>query len=140
MRPFSWVRASAALALVACGSGAVGGDPTFGTAPFATVTTDSGKLDVALYSSPDPIGRVSSVELVVTDAVSGAPVDALGLDITPWMPAMGHGASTLPVVVAKGDGVYVASDVVLAMPGEWQLRTKVSGTVDDTFVTTVEVP
>ncbi len=35
---------------------------------------------------------------------------------------MGHGSSRVPVVIAEPSGRYVATDVVLFMPGEWQLR------------------
>ncbi len=35
---------------------------------------------------------------------------------------MGHGSSRVPVVIAEPGGLYVVTDVVLFMPGEWQLR------------------
>lgn len=122
--------------LAGCASSSGGG---FGATPFESTTTDGGKLSVALYSSPDPIARVSSVELVVSDARSGAPVDGLDISIEPFMPSMGHGASTEPTITAKGGGVYVASDVLMVMPGTWQLRTTFTGAVSDTLVTTVDV-
>ena len=128
------------VALVACSSGGPSAPPSFGATPFATVTSDGGKLHVAAFSSPDPIARESALELVVTDATSGAPVDGLAIAIVPWMPAMGHGASTLPTVVDQGGGVYVATDLILAMPGDWQLRGQASGPVDDTFVIDASVP
>ena len=131
------MRALALALLLACSSSAGGG---FGAKPFANVTSDGGKLSVALYSSPDPIARVSSVKLVVTDAASGAPVDGLAVSIEPWMPAMGHGASTEPTITVSGGGVYLATNVLMVMPGEWQLRTTFSGAVNDTMVTTVDVP
>ncbi len=46
----------------------------------------------------------------------------LAIDLVPWMPAMGHGTSTIARVESSGGGHYVASDVALIMPGEWQLR------------------
>jgi nitrogen fixation protein FixH len=126
--------------LAACSSGPADTSTGFGTTPFATVTGDSGNLDAAMYSSPDPIARVSSVEIVVTDAASGAPVDGLSVAIVPWMPSMGHGSSTVPTITAQGGGVYVATNLILFMPGEWQLRVSANGPVSDTFVATVEVP
>ncbi len=128
------------LLFAACASGPGGGEPTFGATPFATLTGDAGRLSVALYSSPDPMARVSSLELVVTDAQTQAPVDGLDVAIVPWMPAMGHGASTEPTVTANGGGTYVATNVILAMPGEWQLRVTITGAASDTCVATVDVP
>jgi hypothetical protein len=130
------VKALVFAALLACSSSSGGG---FGAQPFTTATSDGGKLSVALYSSPDPIARVSSVELVVTDATSGTPVDGLDVSIEPFMPAMGHGASTQPTLEAKGGGVYIATNVLMVMPGEWQLRTTFAGSVSDTLVTSVDV-
>ena len=40
----------------------------------------------------------------------------------------------------QGNGVYLVSDVILVMPGEWQLRVQATGAASDSFVTTVEVP
>jgi YtkA-like protein len=118
----------------ACSGG--GSSETFGAAPAATVT--DGVLDVQVFV-PTPLVRgVGEVKLVVRDA-AGAPVDGLSVDLQPWMPAMGHGSSTVPVVTGAGGGVYVASDVALLMAGEWQLRTTVSGAVADSFVAEVSV-
>ena len=133
------MKGSLALAFVlACSTSP--GSASFGTTPFATATSDQGKLDVAMYSSPDPIARVSSVKLVVKGAQRGAPVDGLTVAIVPFMPAMGHGSSTTPTVTGQGQGTYVASDVVMPMAGQWELRTSMSGPVVDTLVVDVQVP
>jgi len=61
--------------------------------------------------------------LVVRSALNARPVSDLNVDVLPWMPAMGHGASTTPVVVAGQEaGSYVATNVNLFMPGVWELR------------------
>lgn len=123
----------------ACSSDA-GSPPAFGATPFASGAGDSGALAVAMYSAPDPIARVSTLELVVTDVATGSPATGLAITVVPWMPAMGHGTSTQPTVVEQGGGVYVVSNVILFMPGEWQLRVQASGPTSDTFVATVDVP
>jgi hypothetical protein len=66
------------------------------------------------------------VELVITDAATGAPVEGLTISMTPWMPAMGHGTCCTPVFTDNGGGRYVSTAVSLFMPGEWQLRTEIS--------------
>ena len=129
-----------AFALAACASGPGSGEPTFGATPFATPACDAGTLAIAMYSSPDPIARVSALEVIVTDAQTHAPLDGLDVAIVPWMPAMGHGASTVPTVTPKGGGAYVAENVILAMPGQWQLRVTITGAASDTCVATVDVP
>ena len=108
---------------------------------IATPTSDSGKLHVAIHSAPyEPlVAGQQCVELVVTDASNGAAVDVLTVTLTPWMPAMGHGASVTPTVTPLGDGRYVFTTVSLFMPGEWQLRTQFSGQVTDSVEPTFSV-
>jgi hypothetical protein len=89
-------------------------------------------LKLAVYTDPQPPTEGSlSVRYVITDATSAQPVDGLSLSIVPWMPAMGHGTSVVPSVSAGGGGVYNLSNVYLFMPGQWQLRTAISGAVTD---------
>lgn len=114
----------------------------FPAAPLTMLVTDGQKLKVDLRTSPDqpPTVGVDSVELVVTDGESGAPLDGLTVTMTPWMPAMGHGASVPPELQAMGKGRYVFTNVSLFMPGEWQLRTQFSGEVSDCVEPIFNVP
>ena len=111
--------------------------------PVAVATGSSGKLSVAVYTTPTqpPPAGLDGVELVVTDAVTGAPVEGLSIAMTQWMPAMGHGASGAgPTFTEKGNGRYLSSAVSLFMPGEWQLRTQLSGPISDFVVPAFDVP
>jgi hypothetical protein len=63
-----------------------------------------------------------AAEYTVTDP-QGAPVDGLTLQVTPWMPAMGHGTSVDPTVSVQGQGIYLVQDIYFYMPGQWELRT-----------------
>jgi hypothetical protein len=137
-----------ALALFALGctgesSGSAGGGAgaTFPDAPLATVPSDHGGLSIAVRTAPDqpPARGLTDVELVVTDK-SGAPVDGLELSVQPWMPQMGHGASTKPKIEAKGAGHYVVSDVALFMPGRWELRTSIAGPMKDSATIDLQIP
>jgi len=80
---------------------------------------------------------LNTIEIVVTDEQT-KPVDGLTISLVPWMPAMGHGTSATPQIGPQGSGRYVASDVALIMPGEWQLRAAL--TTDEDAVVTVELP
>jgi hypothetical protein len=126
------------LGVLACSSAP--SNPAFGTQPFNTVTSAACNVELKAYSAPDPIVRgSSSIELVATDLATNAPKADLAIAIVPFMPAMGHGSSTEPTVVDHGGGVYVANDVVMPMPGTWQLRTSITGACSDAIVVVVDV-
>ena len=130
------------MALVSgCSSPASADGASFSGSPFASFTTDGGKLHVDLRTAPDqpPSRGVENVELVVHDE-SGAAVSGLTIDVVPWMPAMGHGASLQPRVEAAGEGRYVVSDVHFFMPGDWQLRLTFSGPVEDHAAPVLQIP
>ena len=52
--------------------------------------------------------------------------DATAVEVTVWMPSMGHGAPSEPRVVKEQDGSYRLEDVVFSMPGTWELKIKVT--------------
>ena len=115
-------------------------DPIFPLASYLTLTSDSGNLTVEVRTSPDQPFQVGggSVQYLVRDR-QGLPVDGLTFNVTPWMPAMGHGASVKPTGASSGDGAYVISGVSLYMAGLWELRTSISGGVSDSLAPSVEV-
>ena len=117
------------------------GASSFPAAPLTTLATEAGALDLAVRTSPSqpPARGVNRVEYTVTDA-SGAPVTGLAVDVEPWMPAMGHGASVKPSFEEQGQGRYVAREVDLFMPGRWELRTTLSGPVSDRATIVFDVP
>jgi hypothetical protein len=98
--------------------------------PAAVVTSDTGGYTVSVHSAPDamPTRGVNTLRLDVTRVADGAPVSGLELDVVPWMPAHGHGASVKPTV-APGSvpGSYTVSNVALFMPGLWEIRTTIGG-------------
>lgn len=130
----------------ACGSSGNGSDsatgtPTFDQAALTEVHGDSNALAVAVRTwpaQPPELGN-TSIQLTVTAASSGEPAAGLSLDVLPWMPAMGHGTSKVPVVTETAPGVYQLDNVYMYMPGTWQLRTTFSGAVDDHVVPSFQV-
>jgi hypothetical protein len=128
----------AVLLVMACCSSAP--PPSFGTTPVVTVTSAACGVSFDVYSAPDPLVRgPSSIKLAAHDLTTNTPKPGLAITIVPFMPAMGHGSATDPAVVDQGGGVYVASDVVMAMPGTWQLRTSIAGACTDAIVIDVDV-
>ena len=134
--------ASACLCALGCGgesSGAETPPPVFSGAPALSVVSASGALGTAVRFSPEaPVVGLDAAELTITDA-SGAAVGGLTVVVVPWMPAHGHGSSTRPTVSEQAPGVYVATPINFFMPGEWELRTTLSGPIDDTVTPAVVV-
>lgn len=106
-----------------------------------TVLSESGALSIAwkCVSHDAPARGLNRFELSIASTENEAPVDGLALSIVPFMPAMGHGSSTVPEITALGDGKYEADEVVLSMPGVWELRTTISGAEPDYAVPRVEI-
>jgi hypothetical protein len=127
--------------LVGCGGSAKPAPaPSFGGAALLTLESDSGSLEVTVRSSPQPAARgEDAFQFTLTDA-SGKPISGLALSVQPWMPAMGHGSSVTPDVQESQPGTYLVTNVILSMPGSWQLRTSVQGSVKDSFAPTFEIP
>jgi hypothetical protein len=66
--------------------------------------------------------------------------DLEGAEITivPWMPDMGHGVKTKPVVTDKGKGLYIAENVEFSMSGLWILKVTVKkGDTEDKTIFTI---
>jgi hypothetical protein len=135
----------AGAALLGCSGGDDGdggdGGNSFAPTPLATVSSDGAKLRIEVRTSPEqpPSRGILAVEYRITGK-DGAPVDGLTLSVVPWMPDMGHGTSITPTVTAMGDGTYVISDVELFMPGQWDLRTQVTGSLEDSVTPTFQIP
>ena len=148
MRVSRYLRSPAVLAggvaivLCACSGGAPPSSGSFPEAALTTVMSEGASFRVEVRTAPEQplVVGLDSVELTVTDAVTGAPVDGLSVEMTPWMPSMGHGTSVVPILDAQGHGRYVFTNVSLFMPGEWQLRTTFSGAIDDRVAPVFDVP
>ncbi|GAC1351813.1 MAG: hypothetical protein NVSMB1_08480 [Polyangiales bacterium] len=123
----------ALLLIVSCSGSSDGSssDLRFPARALMIVTSAEGRLKVEVRSSPQPLTRgVGAIELVVTDAL-GAPQSTLSVTAIPWMVSHGHGTSVTPNVLVMGDGRYVLTNVNFFMPGKWELRTTMSGSVSD---------
>jgi hypothetical protein len=108
---------------------------SFSAAPLTTLTSSSGALSVEIRTSPQPPVRgIIDAELTVTRVADGSPVDGLAVAVSPWMPAMNHGAST-PTITPEGGGKYLVTELDLFMAGFWELRTTLSGDAGSEAVT-----
>lgn len=90
------------------------------------VITDDGQYSVEMLIIGNMLKvGMNSLDLIVHDSDDH---DLLGADITvtPWMPSMGHGVKEMARVSEKGGGLYSVENVEISMPGNWQLRVKVS--------------
>jgi hypothetical protein len=107
--------------------------PRFPAAPLATFASTTKAVTVALRTMPAQppyVGPGSEAQLMITDA-NGQPVTGLTVAALPWMPVMGHGTPVATKVVEQGAGVYLVEDLSPSMPGEWELKLTISGSVTD---------
>jgi hypothetical protein len=115
-----------------CGAAPSVAENGFPAEPLVSLTSMSRQLQVALRTSPQPPTRgAQSAEYTVTSAANGEPVSGLSLRVVPWMPAMGHGTSSVPSIEETAPGTYVVTNVYLYMAGFWVLRTTISGSMVD---------
>jgi hypothetical protein len=121
---------AALLGAVACSGSS--DSPTAATSFPLEKPSDSGALSIQVTATPDPptVGT-NSFELTITRTADGSTVDGLTVAVVPYMPSMGHGTSAPPTVIAEGGGKYLVSNVYLFMPGVWELKTTISGAVND---------
>jgi hypothetical protein len=98
-----------------------------------TKSGHDGKFSVVLQSSsPAPDGPGSEDWMILVKDSGGSSVSGATLDVTPFMPAMGHGTPIAVVATDQGGGMYDLNPVNLFMPGEWQVTIGISkgGTTD----------
>jgi hypothetical protein len=145
LRRNEWIFSLATLVAAAslgCSSADASTSPTtsFPDAPYLVVMSDHGQLAIEVRTGPSqPPGRgETDVKLVVRDA-AGVLVEGLDIEVTPWMPLMGHGTSVTPAVLEGGGGTYFLRNVSMYMAGVWELRTKFSGPVMDSATPVFEV-
>ena len=117
------------------GAGAAPEEVGFFGDPTAITTSDASDLRVALYTSPraNPVRGKNSVRLDLSAASMG-PSPELDVQLTTLMPAMGHGSGMEPELVDIEGHRYTFENVVLHMPGVWELRVAVSGDIEDELV------
>lgn len=116
-------------AVLGCGSAAE---------PSAATKGEQGHVLVELRAPVDPVRGSVPVELRLLDP-SGRPVDGLDVTLDALMPAHGHGASTMPALAGKGDGVYTGSGLGLTMAGRWELHVTIAGALEDRATLSVDV-
>lgn len=131
---------AAALLLHVTGCAAPADSQASAAFPLEAVT-DSGELEVLLHgeSGAQLVRGANTLHLEVTSTATGDPVDGLSLSMVPFMPSMGHGSPSEPRVESEGAGSYRAGDVVLTMPGLWELRTTITAPSADYVLFKVDV-
>jgi len=92
--------------------------------------------------SPPQVGLHHVLMVLSRDPDGQEPLEGANVRLSPWMPAHAHGTGDVEAVEAE-PGVYVADDVLLHMPGIWDLRVHVDArdaAEEGDLVATVEVP
>jgi len=133
------------MSLAACGGEpppSPAGPISFGAEPLAVLSSTTGAKQVTVWTSPQPpVKGVNAVQLLVTDATTGAALDGLSVQAVPWMPSHAHGTSAKTQVLPQAGGLYQVDNVYLYMDGTWELRTTLGAAGgDDTVVPVFDVP
>jgi hypothetical protein len=116
------------LALSGCGSAQQSSVPVFTTTALEAVTSVSGARSLSVFEEADhPLSRGLNALRI---EVRGGTLTR----VTTWMPAMGHGSATEPTLRVEGSG-YVLEQLVLVMPGRWELRCELDGGEDHAVLT-----
>jgi hypothetical protein len=114
-----------------CSSANIDEPGSFGETPAAVQRSEQGQFEVALFSSPTdkPMRGDNHVRLEVL------PENEDDVTVTPslvtFMPAMGHGSGVTPKLTEIEEPLYTFEDVVLNMPGRWELRVRLEGEDQD---------
>lgn len=124
---------AALLLLTSCSSDAADEPPGAGA---TELVSESGALAVTLHASPGgvPVRGNNAIDLEIVRVAADEPESGLSLSMVPFMPAMGHGSAVAPECSEREVGHYRCDDVVLAMPGLWELRTTLGGAESDAVV------
>ncbi len=90
------------------------------------VISQNGQYSVEMVIKEDSlkVGK-NKISIIVHDKKDND-VPGARLFIQPWMPEMGHGIDIEPVIEEKGGGLYEISNLVLTMPGHWEIRVQIS--------------
>ncbi len=118
------------LALAACSGAHTASDAGIGA---TSLTSESGALHIEVTSAPNdsPSRGSNRIYFDVSAEDGGEPVEGLAMQMVPFMPAMGHGSGSEPSSSDVGSGRYEFDDVLLTMPGVWELRTTIDGAQSD---------
>lgn len=139
---FEWRSASLGAVCVAL-AGCSGADPARDSGIGDTsLVSQSGTLHIDVASAPEavPTRGSNSIYFDVSLNDTGAPVEGLTMHMVPFMPAMGHGSASEPSSSELGSGRYEFDDVLLTMPGVWELRTTIDGSESDYVAPRFDVP
>jgi hypothetical protein len=110
-----------------------------GVMPYAAGVSDpssKGSFTATLVSSrpgypednrpPGPeVKGVNTWSVSITDG-SGAPVDGLTVDASPYMPDHRHGTTVTSVTTAQGGGSYQIAPLYLYMTGYWEVTLNIT--------------
>jgi hypothetical protein len=122
---------------LACGGGGAPTPVDFDAQPSLTVTTRQGRALSVFEPVGAPVARgVNALRLSFDLEL---PLDQVSVTVTPWMPVMGHGSAVTPTVELV-DGGFDVTQLYLAMPGRWELRSRFEGGVSDDAVISFDLP
>lgn len=95
-------------------------------------TTEKGLFNVQLTLSGGDLKTGKNKGSLRITEKRGTALAGASIEITPWMPKMGHGVMLIPQVKDNGNGTYDIKDIFISMKGGWELEISIkSGDVKD---------
>lgn len=108
--------------------------------PVTSVTSTSGRLRIEVLADAVPLRRgPQRLRIRVTEVTTGKPIPSMVLALQPWMPTMGHGLDSPARITLQGTSDFEVSELDLFMPGAWELRLTLSGSVEDKAVVRLQL-
>jgi FtsP/CotA-like multicopper oxidase with cupredoxin domain len=97
--------------------------------------TEEGVFGVEMILEGNELKKgVNRLDLIIHDR-GDQDIEGAEIEVTPWMPDMGHGVSEEPVVSEKGDGLYTVGNIDVIMAGNWQLKISIkAASLEDSVV------
>lgn len=107
----------------------------FSESAGAVASSTKNDLTVSLHSLPkETLVRGNNRVQLELRGEDGASSPELDIELETYMPAMGHGPSQQPELVEVSANRYTFDNVVLNMPGLWELHVHLSGDLRDELV------
>jgi hypothetical protein len=121
--------------LAACGA-----DSAAGEAPTDSALGENERFIFTVEAERPPSAGANGFRLVLRDAAEGEPIRGASVDVYALMRSMGHDDATAAVKELES-GAYEVLDLILTMPGLWEIRYRASlGATTDEAAFLYDIP
>ena len=117
-----------------------GADGAPGEAPTDSALGENERFVFIVEAERPPSSGANGFRLTLKDVATGEPIQGASVDVYALMRSMGHDNATAVVKELHG-GAYEVEDLVLTMPGLWEVRYRASqGAATDEAAFVYDIP